>query len=367
MLHLFNKVYLEFDDKIEINFDRVVISTVYGNKMYDALDKVSYGELLMYGKTYDEVIKDSFIDFITVLKDHGNTSDKRIIIYCDKTSYKKLIARWFTLIFPNLDLESFKILVDFTIYNQRITSNTQLSSIHSVDLNATWLSLDDISLDFNSVPNLTEKEKTEFNRLNLKLSYEFLIANYLGGGTEYKEELRSTVQFFLLRWFKEMLTDNRQMVLLNLTNHQFQTSLNIDPTSINITQLDPLSSIPKFKYYADNEIWERNENMYGICNLSGLSTDKLNGLINTIATVYQEFEGMKIDTSNFKIANWIHYVASEYLTDEQLGEILEFLVQTPFDTSGVPRFDFQNVNFPLFQYFLAEKYNERDLSKYRLL
>ena len=56
MLHLFNKTYLEFDDKIEINFDRVVISDQYGIPMHQELDKVSYGELIQFGKSFDEVV-----------------------------------------------------------------------------------------------------------------------------------------------------------------------------------------------------------------------------------------------------------------------------------------------------------------------
>ena len=94
---------------------------------------------------------------------------------------------------------------------------------------------------------------------------------------------------------------------------------------------------------------------------------KLDGLINTLVTVYQEFEGMKIDISNFKIVNWIHYAASEYLTDEQLEEILEFLVQTPGDTLCIPKHDCENVNFPLIAHFLSEKYKQADLSRYRLM
>ena len=40
MLHLFNKVYLEIDDKIEINLDRVVISNTHGLQLADALTVV---------------------------------------------------------------------------------------------------------------------------------------------------------------------------------------------------------------------------------------------------------------------------------------------------------------------------------------
>ena len=79
MLHLFNKVYLEFDDKIEINFDRVVISERYGIPMLDQLNKVSYGELVTFGKSYEEVIGEDFAGFVATLKDFGKTTNKKIL------------------------------------------------------------------------------------------------------------------------------------------------------------------------------------------------------------------------------------------------------------------------------------------------
>jgi hypothetical protein len=71
MLHLFNKVYLEFDDKIEINFDRVVISEKYGIQMLQLLDQVAYGKLITFGKSYDEVIDGDFYKFIESIRDFG--------------------------------------------------------------------------------------------------------------------------------------------------------------------------------------------------------------------------------------------------------------------------------------------------------
>ena len=90
MLHLFNKVYLEFDSKIEINFDRVIISERFGLPMYQALDKIAYGELISHGKSLEEVAPD-FIAFLTSIKDGSESNNKKIIIYCDKDNYKKFL------------------------------------------------------------------------------------------------------------------------------------------------------------------------------------------------------------------------------------------------------------------------------------
>ena len=368
MLHLFNKVYLDFDSKIEINLDRVVISEQNGYPIYQALGLVAQGELFAFEKSLDSIAPD-FIAFLISLKDKSDTTGKKLIVYCDIDNYKKFIMKWFKLILPYATFNEFITIYQHHIYNQRIISNSPMTVVSAIDLNYLWNHTIPSNNEWEQISSYSPDEITRYKIIkeDFKFSYEFLITDYLSGSTQYKEQLRSTMHMFLLRWFKEILTDNRQTVLLQLTNHFFQTSLGIDPITIDITQIDPLSNIPKFQYYADDEIWERNETAYGRCNLAGLSTEKLDGLINTLVTVYQEFEGMKIDISNFKIVNWIHYAASEYLTDEQLEEILEFLVQTPGDTLCIPKHDCENVNFPLIAHFLSEKYKQADLSRYRLM
>ncbi len=367
MLHLFNKVYLEFDNNIEINLDRIVISERYGIQMYNVIDKVAYGELMSYGKTYDDVVKESFVGFVSSLKDHSARTGKKVIIYCDKEAYKRVISQWFKIILPNLDFESFKTLAQYSLYNQRIISNSQLSSVYSVDLNSLWEDLGELEEHWNLAKELTEHEEESFRLLDLNYSYEFLLSNYLSGAQTYKDELRKTVHMFLRRWFKEMFTDNRQMVLLNITNRKFQEAMGIDHELVDITRIDPLSGIDSLESYADDEIWERDQNQYGTCKLEGLSVEKAGKLKDTLINIFETFEGMETDRSAFEVQDWIFYVIKETITDEELEAIINQMVNKPFDTIGVPRFDFQNVNFPLFQHFLSKKYNGEDLSKYRLL
>lgn len=366
MLHLFNKVYVEFDDKIEIGFDRVVISERYGIPMLQQLDKVAGGELLSFGKSYKEVIGNDFINFLTSLKDFGTTSDKRIIIYCDNDAYKKLVAQWFVLIMPDLTLKEFKTIIKYTVYNQRITSNTQLSSVHSVDMNNLWEGIGEVDAAWKSAKVLPEAQVNTFKGLGVNLSYEFLLASYLSGDDRYKEAFRKTLHMFLRRWFKEILSDNRQMVLLNLTNHRFLSTFNIDPESVDLTKIDPLEGIVGFEVYSDDEIWERSQTQYGVCKLEGLSDEKSNGLMILLKKVYGEFEGMQLDRSVFSLDKYIGCTSRETLTDEEVKSLVDLVVNNPFDTCLVPRFDFQNVNFPLMQYFLSQKFNGKDLSKYRL-
>ena len=364
MLHLFNKVYLEFDDRIENHLDRVVISQQYGDQMYELLEKAVLGKLILYGKTFEDVVGDDFLGFIKSIRDYGDESGKKIIIFCDRTSYKKFMAHWFRSTLPNLDYDGFKTIVDLTIYNQRIISNTQLSSMFSVNLNSLWENLEDIESAWEDAKSVN---KTSLKSLNLNHTYEFLLSTYLSGDNSHKESLKKTLHMFLRRWFIEMFVDNRQMVLLNLTNHRFLSTFNIDPKTIDITRLDPLDVIDQLESYSDDEIWERSENAYGTCNLEGLSEEKTIKLLNTLLTVFEKFEDMLIDRNVFGIKKYVTITCRESITDEEMDDLLAYIIENPFDTSLVPRVDFQNVNFPLIQYFISEKYNKKDLSKYRLL
>jgi hypothetical protein len=164
-----------------------------------------------------------------------------------------------------------------------------------------------------------------------------------------------------------MFVDNRQMVLLNLNNHKFLSAFNIDPKMVDLTRLDPLDVIEQFESYSDDEIWERDENAYGKCKLEGLSEEKCLKLMDTLYNVFEKFEGMQIDRSVFAIRKYVTLTTQESITDAEMDDILDFVINNPFDTSLVPRVDFQNVNFTLVQYFLTQKYNNKDISKYRLL
>lgn len=374
MLHLFNKTYLEFDSSIDINLDRVVISDRYGIPMLKSLEHVTNGDLISYGKTVESVLgEDSFVGFIEKMHQHGLRTNKKVIIFCDKENYNKFISLWFKLTAPNLDESTFTKLTDFVKFKERIVKNTQLATLGS--LSAAYLSdvLTGVTNVWRELPSFSTDDITKFKSLSLNSSYEFLLASHLSGSEEYLPQLLKTVHLFLSRWFREALTDNRQMILMNITNHKMLSDLGIDYNQIDITKENPLDGIEPLKYYADDEIWETttdySSGTYGICNLKGLSSEKLQGLKNTLLSVYQNAEGMETNRTCFSAFNWIEIASKDSMTKEELDEILEFLVNEPFDTCLVPRFDFENVNFALFLHFLKLKKdgNTTELAKYKLL
>lgn len=374
MLHLFNKVYLEFDDRIEINYDRVVISEQFGIPMSIELDKLAYGELITYGKSLDDVLNGKHINkFIKQVKDHSDVTGKKVIIYCDKDNYVKLFAKWHKLITPTMDATSFQKLYDLTIYKERIVTNTQLGSVSPLNMNTLWSANQDVTAYWAYETKSTANQRKEFDAMGLSLSYEYLLANYLSGSDRYLDELKVTNHMFLKRFFKEVFTDNRMMVLLNIMNYRFQEVMDIDPSTVNYNAENPLAGIPGLEFYADDTIWDKsteaNGGVYGVCKLEGITQEQVDGLRNTILKVYDKYEGMQIDRNVFTFLQFIEYIVKPELTTEELDHVLDTVVNHPFDTCLVPRFDFQNVNFPMMLHIidLKKKNNITELKKFALV
>lgn len=360
MLHLFNKVYLEFDNKINVDLDRVVISNQFGIQMSSDFEKYTYGQLIRYSKTLEELNDEIvFDDLILELKGHGERTNKKIIVYCDKQNYLKFIASWMKLMMPNLDLQTFKDIANLTIYRERCVSNTQLSSQNAVSIDSIFEPFSDEQWEYA----WNEKIEGQISPalIGVNISYEFLLANYLAGDRNYVDPLLTTAHRFLRRFFQEIFTDNRQMVVLNINNHRFQEALGFSGI-VDITG-NPLENIEELKYYNDEQIWSTpttvSSGVYGICNLAGLPQDKINGLRNTLFNVYESFEGMTTNTTVFDAFNWLEIASREEMTQDELDQIIEFISDSPFDTCIIPRFDFENVNFPLFLHVLR-KYHEGD-------
>jgi hypothetical protein len=354
MLHLFNKVYVEFDNKINVNIDRVVISEQYGIPMSNEFEKYTYGQLVRFAKNLQELNSAiTFDEFILELKSHSERTNKKLIVYCDRTNYIRFMASWFKLMMPALDYETYKTLAILTIYKERCVSNTQLSSQNTVNVGPIFNEFTEE--DWQDGWNNKILGQISPALMGVSISYEFLLANYLAGDTHYTEELLKTSHLFLRRFFQECFTDNRQMVSLNINNHRMQQVLGYEDVELDYSN-DPLKQIPFFSYYTDPIIWKApttlSSGLYGICNLQGLDQDRIDGLKHTILDVYEKFEGMITNTTIFESFDWLEIACRDSMTIEELDEIIEKVSAAPFDTCLIPRMDYENVNFPLYLHIL---------------
>ena len=181
MFHLFNKVYVVSDNLIDINFDRVVISEKYGIQMSNELDKVSYGELLMYSDTFANLNK-SFDEFIKDIDQHSKDSKKRMVVYVDDKAFMELVVNWLIRIFKNIDTDTAWTIVDS--YLQKTKKNQSWRNNHSSmqvelykDVNAV-----DFKQVFESLTKPTNVDNI-YSSLKQDISFEFLVASYKYDGS----------------------------------------------------------------------------------------------------------------------------------------------------------------------------------------
>lgn len=350
MIHLFDNVYVEQEKYIDVNFDRVIIS----KKNFSNSASNSTGKLLLavpdLGSLLDIM---SFSSFVEMLYVRNKLTSNKIVIYCDD-GFIELYCLWCKHIFPNIDVDAFNKLVSFSNHNQQLANmGTPMHYEHA-------------DLDWDSL--IAEpKCQLRIRELSLAYSYEFLLAEYVQGHTTHLDLFKKKFHYFLRKWFEEALTDNRLMILYNLYNHNFQQTLNFTDDDFNITDKNLLSNVASMKYYADEEIWFRHGD--DKIDLTGLSQDKIDGLRDTILTVYRDCEHMQTNQTCFVLYQWLEVAVREEITNNELEEIFDCFMKNTFDTSGVPRHDFKTVNFPFLMFILKSKKDGKLelLDPYRLL
>lgn len=350
MIHLFDSIYIEQEKYIDVNFDRVVIS----KKNFNNSASYSTGKLLLaipdLGSLLDLMTFSSLIEMLYVR--HKLTGNK-IVIYCDE-EFISFYCLWCKHIFPNIDFASFKQLVSFSNHNQLLANmGAPMQSNHT-------------ELDWDSL-TVVPSCQLRIREMMLSHSYEFLMLEYLQGHLAYLDIFKKKFHYFLRKWFEEALTDNRLMILYNLYNHNFQNTLDFSNKDFDINNANLLANIPSMKYYSDEEIWFRHG--HDKIDLSGLSQEKIDGIRETILTVYRDCEHMATNQTCFILYQWLEVAVRENITNDELKEIFECFMTYTFDTCGVPRHDFKTVNFPLLMFILnCKKDNKLQLlDPYRLL
>lgn len=372
MFHLFNKSYLQFDDVINSNYDRVVISEIKGVPLLDLYEQINIGELIHFEKNIDDI---SFTDLIQKIYDHSKSSNNKIIIYCDKINYCKFLTKWLKLILPNLTLESYKNYIKLFVFKERVNfSNSEGDNITTEDNNVFWSSdylFENVDTIFNNtVINQNEIEKIK--SLNLNYSIEFLLSDYFSNSEKNLQLLKFTVNIFLKRWFLEVFRDFKQMVLFNLLNSNFQSVLNFTESDVDFYGDNPIKNIESLKYYSDETIWPKdklksNNRIY--LNFSNLTQEQINGLRNLLLKILNEIEGVELDKNSLAIFNFLEYVVKNEITKTELDSLLNYVIENPLDALLVPRFDFRNVNTVFIHYILnlKKENNIEELSKFKLL
>jgi len=369
MIHLFKKTYLDLDTYIDFNTDRIVISKENGVEMFDLMNEAAYGDLIAWHQDIAEVY---WIDLISKIVEESNKRDTKIIVYCDKEAYRTFVVKWFKTILPNINIESFNILLNTAMYKERAIANTKLAGVNTAKINNVKEGLGEFDALFKST-NIDPADVTKVDAMDLAYSLEFLLASHFAGVEEYKAPLKSVLKRFMRRWYNDAVVDARETAMLNIINPIQMKVFGYDESSVNMTSLNVFKSIEGFKYFADETMYTTENNfssgIQGGLNFEGLTSDQVNGIKETCKKMFTDFEGLD-GKSYYDAFKFFEYVTTgEDLTDTQLNEVLDYIVANPVDTAFIPRGDTANVNYVFLHHVLNIKRNNNTnaLSKFQLL
>ena len=366
MLHLFNKVYMTFDDNIDCHTNRYVISVEKGNEMLQELQTTYRGTLLNYSHSVN-AMKTKFNGMTGFFNDVRLKSNQlgKIMIYCDSQAFLELVTIWLKTMLPFADEDAIQKYIDIYLHHERIIANTQLQPTHTLDLTSLNSGLGDVKGYFR-VQGALDIE--EIKSWDLDLSIELLLGEYFAGADTHEEKLLATYLKFLKRFYKEYFTDAREGAALNLLNTTQQTNLGYTADDVNLNADNVFEGITPLAPFADSEVFvakpTANNGANNVMNIDNLSSEKQTALIDLVKQLH-DFEG-QVDPDTFM--NHLDKAVKTTLSKSEFDTMITETVNSPSSLSYIPRFDIGNINYSFIQYlFSLKKNNDTDtLGKYRL-
>lgn len=248
MLHLFKKTYLDIDSNIDSNLDRIIISEKAGHPPYSKMEIFFHGNLLGHGLNLEEVVGEgktfgSFVSMLETCFQHNSSTNKKVIIHCDKIAFMKFSSLWFKLILKNPTASGcFKILLGF-FNKQTFITNAAYDKANDQE---NYESFDMNELEFTQIFNQTtltdENKETFLNSIKSSLSLEYYMASYYYDGS-FKNELKAMVKLMIHRFVKDLVKDIWTKIATNISNKSLRDKMGFNGTYNFINYSNALSDV----------------------------------------------------------------------------------------------------------------------------
>jgi len=204
MFHLFNSVYLQFDFNFEpAGKDFILASDIFGNK---PMTTVQNNEVYESQPSFEDLIKYSFTgeeDFWTNLI----ARNKKVVVYVNPSQLYKLQTKYLKSIFKHASVQDLhKIHVSF-IESTRLRSYYVDCTGRDLRKHKILTSINPLSLEeFQELYNSTEVSKVLQSLDKTKLSFEYLLADYVyNKNSKYKSTLLAKSEVIIWdNWFNEL-------------------------------------------------------------------------------------------------------------------------------------------------------------------
>lgn len=385
MFHLFKKVYIDFDDKISMSYDRIICSNEFGGKA-DAIDlsRVFYGELIATSKSVEDLIGknksfETLIELFEELNTRVDNTDSRVFIYCDKESYLILIAKWLRVLLPFCDASHAWKFLKSHLFKEKNFANSRLSASERFYKNAeSWLMAETEFRHHWNKESLTNDQRLQYKpfleKVKTSLRVEFLLAGYLYD-KRYGDTFAKCITPLIKKDLEKFLNEHKEIILVHFQRPVFQQLLEVQNgpyTFDNFYNMmdDPA---PLIQLMFNPEIWgEERSSMLPISSSGNITfstfTDedienlkKYSVIVGKIWSDEEWYTTLRSETDKFEFIKMLRN--KDYFTIEDLDEIINYEIFHQSHSAGsFYAIDLRTVNTYFIDHILM---NYEDKSKLR--
>jgi len=374
MLHLFKKVYIEFDTKISIDYDRIVISESNGVPMLEALDRVSEGELIAYGQSLEDVVGDgnvypTLVDLLTTLSARVESTNKTTIIFADEANYLKIVALWFKMLLPHATSEVVYNILKSHVFSEEMFSNSRfsLSSVEA-DFNRNVLvGLSEFTTIFDAVLPLNAAAISFISSVKPQLSVEYLFASYMFDGSN-KEEFKASIKPLISKDLEKYLYELKEIVLVHILNPRLQEQLSASQT-YTFDNLDEIvnDTSPLISVFFKPEIWNKQglvmPTSSGSVNFKGITAEDIENIrqyATIVGSLWEEEKPYTFIKSDIMKLDFIPFLQSDTISDTSLDAIINFELTKEHTAGSYNSISIGTVNHYLVDHIIFS-YNNGDI------
>jgi len=333
MFHLFDKIYITTDLVIDLNVDRVVISSTHGNQMLELLDKATYGELIAYGLSLDAVLEDtSFPALLQTLKNYSQASNRKIVIYADDLNFSKFISIWFKSIFVNISVDNAWTLLSLYIEKENFLMSSKEVSMSSYAELFPLMTYEEFSSNFSSATGY------DLENISAGLSVEIFLATYLANGS-YKTELKTSIKHLLTRALSDIATDIKYCYIKNCKKSSFPTIAKDHDFFTNST-VYPVVQLGQVSTYIN------------LANLATSLDSDIAKFKNISTELFLNWDLFTPQSHMFTMLEFIDFIRQSDLSDSDLETLTDYEKNSPGTCRIFSSADELSVNIYFFDYVL---------------
>ena len=386
MFHLFKKVYLDFDDKINMSYDRVICSQDFGGKANAAdLSRVFYGETIKSAASLDDLIGRNklYPNLLAMLEELDARVDEygsSVYVYCDRVSYYKLVVLWMKVLLPFCTANAAWDFFKSHLFKEKNFVNSKLSASARYASDAdNWIAQE---AEFRHYWNNTDVDRSEYiaflEKNKSKLRLEFLIAGYLHDG-RYANELAKCITPLVKKDLEKFLYEHKELILVHFQRPIFQRLLGVvnGPYTFDnfYDMVDDPSPLVQVMFKP--EIWgETRSSMFSATsndsiNLSAITDEDIQHLKEfsvCTAAIWCEEEiytsmSLRSEIDKFAFIKMLRN-KNEFDTDD-LAKIMEYEIHHKYHSAGsFYAIDLRSVNTYFVDHLLLNHDNKANLRPY---